>query len=82
MSEGPTRKDVVMRPTTSADLQTTVWTIVIVSLILGSVGMWYSFGAPEAKADLAAKLRLYSLACWAFAAVLYGAYWAFDNFSG
>jgi hypothetical protein len=71
-----------MRPTTSADLQTIVWTIVIVSLILGLVGMWYSFGAPEAKAVLATKLRLYSLGCWAFAAVLYGAYWAFDNFSG
>lgn len=52
-----------MRQTSSAELRTIIWALVIVSLTLGSVGMWYSFGAPEAKADLAAKLRLYSLAC-------------------
>jgi hypothetical protein len=67
-----------MRQTSSAELQTIIWTLIIVSLILGSVGMWYSFGAPEAKADLALKLRLYSLGCWAFAAAVYGGYRALD----
>jgi hypothetical protein len=67
-----------MRPTTSADLQTIIWTIIVVALILGSIGLWYSFGASEAKAALAAKLRLYSLACWAFAAVVYGGYRALE----
>lgn len=71
-----------MRPTTSADLHTIVWTLVIVSLVLGSIGMWYSFGAPEAKADLAFKLRLYSVGCWAFATVVYGVYRGLDYLQG
>jgi hypothetical protein len=70
-----------MSPTTSAELQTIVWTLIIVAIIMGSVGMWYSFGAPEGKADLVMKLRGYSLACWAFAAALYGAYRAIDYFA-
>ena len=61
-----------MRPTSPAQFQTIVWTIIMVSIIMGSIGMWYSFGAPEAKADIVAKLRGYSLACWAFAAAMYG----------
>jgi hypothetical protein len=81
MREGPTfelRQGCMMRPTSSAELQTIVWTIIVVALILGSIGLWYSFGAPEAKADVAAKLRFYSLACWAFAAAVYGGYRALD----
>jgi len=68
-----------MRETSSAEWQTIIWTIIVVSLILGTIGMWYSFGAPEAKAALAFKLRIYSLACWAFAALVYGGYWALEN---
>ncbi len=71
-----------MRRTSSGELHTIIWVLIIVSLILGSVGMWYSFGAPEAKADVAAKLRLYSLACWGFSAAIYGAYRALDYLSG
>jgi len=68
-----------MRETSSAEWQTIIWTIIVVSLILGTIGMWYSFGAPEAKAALAFKLRIYSLACWAFAALVYGRDWALEN---
>jgi hypothetical protein len=71
-----------MRPTSSIDLHVIVWTLIIVALVLGSVGMWFSFGAPEAKAALAWKLRGYSLACWAFAAVIYGGYRALDHLQG
>ncbi len=71
-----------MRQTSSAELHVIVWVLITVSLALGSIGMWYSFGAPEAKADLAAKLRLYSLACWGFSAAIYGAYRALDYLSG
>ena len=67
-----------MRQTSSAELQTIVWTLITIALVLGTIGMWYSFGAPEAKAALAAKLRLYSIACWAFAAVVYAGYRALD----
>lgn len=70
--------DVTMRQTSSAEIQTIIWTLVTISLVLGAVGMWYSLGAPEAKADLAAKLRLYSIACWAFAGVRYAGYRALD----
>jgi hypothetical protein len=68
-----------MRETSSAEWQTIIWTIIVISLILGTIGMWYSFGAPEAKAAQAFKLRLYSLACWTFAALVYGGYWALEN---
>ena len=67
-----------MRPTSSAELQTIIWTLIVIALVLGSIGMWYSIGAPDEKAALAFKLRLYSLACWAFAAVIYGGYRALD----
>jgi hypothetical protein len=67
-----------MRQTSSAELQTIVWTLIIVALVLGTIGMWYSFGAPEAKAALAANLRLYSFGCWAFAGAVYACYRALD----
>lgn len=74
--------ETVMRPTTGMQLEVIVRTIIIVSIIMGAVGMWYSFGAPEAKADIAARLRGYSLACWAFAAVVYLGKRAWDSFIG
>jgi hypothetical protein len=64
------------------ELHVIVRTIIIVALVLGSIGFWYSTGAPEAKADLAWKLRWYSIACWAFAAATYGGYRALDYLQG
>jgi hypothetical protein len=71
-----------MRPTSSSELHVIVWALILVALVLGSIGMWYSFGAPEEKAALAWRLRWYSLACWGFGAAIYGGYRALDYLSG
>jgi hypothetical protein len=71
-----------MRSTLSSQVQVIAWTIILIAVVLGAIGMWYSLGAPEAKADLAWKLRGYSLACWAFAAAVYVGYRALDYMGG
>ncbi len=58
-------------PTTQEQWQVIVWGLILVLAVIGGVGMYYSFGAPAAKAELAEPVRWYSLAIWGLAAVIY-----------
>ena len=37
--------ETTMRQTSSAEIQTIVWTLITISLVLGTAGMWYSLGS-------------------------------------
>ena len=60
-----------LKPTTPEQGEVIVWMFIIAFLVAGSVGFYFAFQAPPAKAQVAAQLQLY---CWAFyglAAVVY-----------
>ncbi len=58
-------------PTTPEQWQVIAWGAVILLAVLGTIGMYYSFRASADKADVAAEVRYYSLACWGLAATIY-----------
>lgn len=59
-------------PTTPEQLSVIVWTSILVFAAIGTVGMWFCFRAPAAKAEQATQLFWYSLAFWTLAAIIYG----------
>ena len=59
-------------PTTPEQLSVIVWTFILLLLVLGAIGMWYSLRAPAEKADQASQLFWISLASWSLAAGIYG----------
>ena len=58
-------------PTTTEQWQVIAWGVVMVLVILGSVAICGSFGAPAARADLARQIRGYGLELWALAVAAY-----------
>jgi hypothetical protein len=67
-------------PTTPEQWQVIAWGAVMLFVVVGSIGIWYSFSAPAAKVDLARQIRWYSLSLWALAAVIYGVKRAIEYF--
>jgi len=59
-------------PSTPAQWQVIAWASILLLLIAGSVGLYYSFHAPPDKIELARQLRNYSLVSYALAACVYG----------
>ena len=43
--------------------QVAAWLAIVLCVLLGSIGFYYSFQAPPEKLDLAREIRTY---CWAF----------------
>ena len=58
-------------PTTPAQWQVIACTAIVLFLVVGSVGFYFSFQAPPDKAQLAQQLRYYSLAFYGLAAAVY-----------
>ena len=58
-------------PTTRAQWRVIAWAGIVLLLVVGSVGFYFSFQAPPDKAQLAQQLRYYSLAFYGLAAAVY-----------
>jgi len=58
-------------PTTPAQWQVIAWAAIVLFLVVGSVGLYFSFQAPPDKAQLAQQLRYSSLAFFGLAAAVY-----------
>ena len=58
-------------PTTPGQWQVIAWASIILFVIVGSVGFYYSYQAPPDKIDLARQLRTCSLAFYGLAAAVY-----------
>jgi hypothetical protein len=58
-------------PTTPAQWRVIAWAGIVLLLVVGSVGFYFSFQAPPDKAQLAQQLRYYSLAFYGLAAAVY-----------
>lgn len=59
-------------PTTPAQWQVIAWAAIVLFLVVGSVGFYFSFQTPPDKAQLAQQLRYSSLAFYGLAAAVYG----------
>ncbi len=59
-------------PTTPEQWQVIAWGCIVVFLLIGAVGLYYSLNAPEDKIDLARQIQYRSLAFWVMAAAVYG----------
>lgn len=60
-------------PTTPAQWQVIAWAIIVVFVVIGSIGFYFSFQAAPEKAQLAQQVRYYSLAFYGLAAGVYAA---------
>ena len=58
-------------PTTPGQWQVIAWASIILFVIIGSVGLFYSYQVPPDKIDLARQLRTYSLIFYGMAAAMY-----------
>ena len=68
-------------PTTPEQFKVIFWATIIIFVGLGAIGMYFSWGAAPDKAELALKLRNYSLASWAIAAIVFVLRLGFDYLS-
>jgi hypothetical protein len=64
----------IERPTPE-QWQVAAWMFIVALASLGSVGLWFAFQAPPAKADIARQLLWIGIASWSLAFVV----WAFKR---
>ena len=59
------------KPTTPAQWQVIAWAGIVLFVVVGSVGLYFSFHAPPEKVQLAQQLRSYSLTSYGLAVAVY-----------
>lgn len=58
-------------PTTPEQWQVIAWASILLLIVLGGVGVYFSLQAPPDKIELARQLRYYSLGSWGLATGIY-----------
>jgi len=52
--------------------QVAAWMAIVALAVLGTVGLWFGFQAPPAKADIGSQLKVIGVICWLLAFGLWG----------
>ncbi len=60
-------------PTTPEQWRVIVWASIVLLVIVGCVGLWFSLDPPAGKAGVAAQIRSLSFVCFGVAAGIYAA---------